>query len=44
MTFIDFCVPIDVIGDDRHRADWPLRQVEVVALNGKLAINAIIFA
>lgn len=44
MIFVDSCVLIDVIEDDPQWADWSQRQLEVAALNGKLVINAIIYA
>ena len=44
MIFVDSCVLIDVIEDDPQWADGSQRQLEVAALNGKLVINAIIFA
>jgi len=43
-TIVDTNILFDIVGRDANFADWSLSRLESAASNGKLVINAVIFA
>ena len=44
MILVDTNVLLDVVSNDPQWADWSQQQLEAAAINGRLAINAVIYA
>ena len=44
MTLVDTNVLLDLVTDDPLWADWSVRQLDAVAVNGSLVINSVVYA
>ncbi|MDA8230095.1 MAG: type II toxin-antitoxin system VapC family toxin [Magnetospirillum sp.] len=44
MTLVDTNVLLDLVTDDPVWADWSIRQLDIAAIKGPLAINGVVYA
>lgn len=44
MTLVDTNVLLDLVTDDPVWADWSIRQLDAAAMQGRLVINAVVYA